>query len=308
MFAEKNWADSIFSFNRENWDYGQIKQTIFSGWFFVTNKLIILYGIPLDTEKSNAIKAEEIEKLAEDIMNYQLPQEVLLTCVSYKPDKRGRFYKWFDNLDKENPSQKIIKSFAPLKDYELSNFVSQEAKDLNLDSKVVEALIHKVWNNQFRLESEVDKLRYWKKYYWEEITTKVVEDVCFWMIEEDIFQLLDLALTKPKSAVEFVQSLQDDWLDRNAVNGSFAWGLRNYLLVLDYADHWITDAKQISSELRQNPWAIMNITKKLSLLKEKRSLIETLFKSIVDIDYDIKNGSAQSESYFFTIKKVLLQN
>jgi DNA polymerase III delta subunit len=77
-------------------------------------------------------------------MNYPLPQEVLLTCVSYKPDKRGRFYKWFDNLDKENPSQKIVKSFAPLKDYELSNFVSQEAKDLNLDSKVVEALIHKV--------------------------------------------------------------------------------------------------------------------------------------------------------------------
>ena len=229
-------------------------------------------------------------------------------CVSYKPDKRGRFYKWFDNLDKENPSQKIIKSFAPLKDYELSNFVLQEAKDLNLDSKVIEALIHKVWNDQFRLESEIDKLRYWKKYYWEGITTKVVEDVCFWMIEEDIFQLLDLALTKPESAVKFVQSLQDDGLDRNAVNGSFAWWLRNYLLVLDYADHWITDAKHIASELKQNPWAIMNITKKLSLLKEKRNLIETIFKSIVDIDYDIKNGNAQSESYFFTIKKVLLQN
>ena len=308
MFAEKNWADSVFSFNRENWDYGQIKQILFSGWFFVTNKLVILCGVPLDTEKSNAIKAEEIEKIAEDIMNYSLPNEVLLICVSYKPDKRGRFYKWFDNLDKENPSQKIIKSFTPLKDYELLNFVSQEAKDLNLDWRVIETLVHKVWNDQFRLESEIDKLRYWKKYYWEEITTKVVEDVCFWMIEEDIFQLLDLALTKPKSAVEFVQSLQDDWLDRNAVNGSFAWGLRNYLLVLDYADHWITDAKQISSELRQNPWAIMNIAKKLSLLKEKRSLIETLFKSIVDIDYDIKNGNAQSESYFFTIKKVLLQN
>jgi DNA polymerase III delta subunit len=105
---------------------------------------VILYGVPLDTEKSNAIKAEEIEKIAEDLMNYSLPNEVLLVCVSYKPDKRGRFYKWFDNLDKENPSQKIIKSFSSLKDYELLNFVSQEAKDLNLDSKVIETLIHKV--------------------------------------------------------------------------------------------------------------------------------------------------------------------
>ena len=308
MFAEKNGKDSIFSFNRENRDYGQIKQTIFSGGFFVTNKLIILYGIPLDTEKSNAIKAEEIEKLAEDIMNYPLPSEVLLICVSYKPDKRGRFYKWFDKLDKDNPSQKIVKSFAPLKDYELSNFVSQESKDLNLDSKVVEILIHKVWNDQFRLESEIDKLRCRKKYYNDEITPKVVDEVCFGMIEEDIFQLLDLALTDTKSAVQFIQWLQDDGLDRNAVNGSFAWWLRNYLFVLDYADHWITDSKQIASELKQNPWTIMNITKKLSLLKEKRNLIQNLFKSIVDVDYDIKNGNAQPESYFFAIKKVLLQN
>ena len=308
MFAEKNGKDSIFSFNRENWDYGQIKQTIFSGGFFVTNKLIILYGIPLDTEKSNAIKAEEIEKLAEDIMNYPLPGEVLLICVSYKPDKRGRLYKRFDRLDKDNPSQKIIKSFAPLKDYELSNFVAQESKDLNLDLKVVETLVHKVWNDQFRLESEIDKLRYRKKYYNDEITPKVVDEVCFGMIEEDIFQLLDLALTDTKSAVQFIQWLQDDGLDRNAVNGSFAWWLRNYLFVLDYADHWITDSKQIASELKQNPWAIMNITKKLSLIKEKRNLIQNLFKSIVDIDYDIKNGNAQPEGYFFTIKKVLLQN
>ena len=308
MFAEKNGKDSIFSFNRENWDYGQIKQTIFSGGFFVTNKLIILYGIPLDTEKSNAIKTDEIEKLVEDIMNYPLPSEVLLICVSYKPDKRGRFYKRFDKLDKDNPSQKILKSFAPLKDYELSKFVSEESKDLNLDSKVIETLIHKVWNDQFRLESEIDKLRYRKKYYNDEITPKVIDEVCFGMIEEDIFQLLDLALTDTKSAIKFVQWLQDDGLDWNAVNGSFAWWLRNYLFVLDYADHWITDSKQIASELKQNPWAIMNITKKLSFLKEKRNLIQNLFKSIVDIDYDIKNGNAQPESYFFTIKKVILQN
>lgn len=308
MFAEKNGNDSIFSFNRENRDYGQIKQAIFSGGFFVTNKLIILYGIPLDTEKSNAIKAEEIEKLTEDIMNYPLPSEVLLICASYKPDKRGRFYKRFDKLDKDNPSRKIIKSFASLKDYELSNFVSQESKDLNLNPKVVETLIHKVWNDQFRLESEIDKLRYRKKYYNDEITPKVVDEVCFGMIEEDVFQLLDLALTDTKSAVQFVQWLQDDGLDWNAVNGSFARWLRNYLFVLDYADHWITDSRQIASELKQNPWAVMNITKKISLLKEKRNLIQNLFKSIVDIDYDIKSGNAQPESYFFTIKKVLLQN
>ena len=307
MFAEKNGADSIFSFNRENRDYGQIKQTIFSWGFFVTSKLVILYGIPLDTEKSNAIKAEDIEKLAEDIMNYQLPSEVLLICVSYKPDKRGRFYKRFDKLNKDNPSQKIVKSFMLLKDFELSNFVAQKSKDLNLNSQVIQTLINKVWNDQFRLVSEIDKLRYRKNYYGEEITSKVVDEVCFGLMEEDIFKLLDLALTDTKSAIKFIQWLQDDGLDRNALNGSFAWWLRNYLFVIDYADHWVMDSKLIANELKQNPRAMANITKKLSLLKEKRNLIQNLFKSIVDIDYDIKSGNAQPESYFLTIKKVLLQ-
>ena len=311
-FAEKYWSESIFSFNRENRDYGQIKQTIFSWGFFVTKKLVILYGIPLDTEKSNAIKIEEIEKLSDEIIDYPLPNEVVLVCVSYKPDKRGRFYKRFDKLDKDNPpknpSQKILKSFTPLKDYELSNFVAQQSKDLNLNSKAIETLIHKVWNDQFRLESEIDKLRHWKKYYNSEITTKVIDEICFGMIDEDIFQLLDLVLTDSKSAIKFIQWLQDDGLDWNAINASFAWWLRNYLFILDYADHWITDSKLIASELKQKPWAISNITKKLKLLKEKRKLIKTLFKSIVDIDYDIKNGNTQPETYFFTIKKVLLQN
>lgn len=307
MFAEKNGSDSIFSFNRENRDYGQIKQTIFSWWFFVTNKLVILYWVPLDTEKSNTIKADEIEKIADDIMNNNLPSEVLLICVCYKPDKRGRFYKWFDKIDKENPSQKIIKSFSLLKDQELFGFVSQESKDLGLSSKSIDTLLSKVWNDQFRLSSEIDKLRYRKSFYWEEITPDVVNNVCFWMVEWDTFQLLDLILTNPESSVKYIQRLQDDWLDWNAINWSFAWWLRNYLFVLDYADHWITDSKRIASELKQNPRAISNIIRKLPLLKEKRDLIISLFKNIVDIDYDIKSGNAYPENYFFTIKKVLLQ-
>ena len=153
-FAEKNGSESIFVFNRENWDYSQIKQTIFSGWFFVTNKLIILEWIPLDTDKSNVIKADEIERLAEDIMGYPLPSEVLLICVSYKPDKRSRFYKRFDG-------NATVKLFPPLSEHELPVFIGQEWKDLNLSSATIGALIKKVWNDQFRLASEIDKLRFW---------------------------------------------------------------------------------------------------------------------------------------------------
>lgn len=308
VFSEKNGWDSVFSFNRENRDYNQIKQIIFGWWLFVSNKLVILYGVPLDTEKSNVISVAETEKLVDDIMGLNIPSGVLIVCVSYKPDKRNRFYKWIDKLNKENPSEKIIKSFDVLSRRELFDFVTQESSDLNLNSDVVEFLVQKVWYDQFRLCSEIEKLRYWKKYYEKEITVDALDEVCFWLVEEDVFQVLDLILTDPKSALRIIQWFQDDGLDRNALNGSLLWWLRNYLFVLDYAEYWPIDSKSMAANLKQNPWILWNVVKKLPLLKEKRELIQKLFKNVVDIDYDIKNGNAYPESYFFTIKKILLSN
>jgi hypothetical protein len=57
------------------------------------------------------------------------------------------------------------------------------------------------------------------------------------MIDEDVFKLLDLAITKPEAAVKSIKSMQESGIDWNALNGSFAWGLRNYMFVLDYAEH-----------------------------------------------------------------------
>lgn len=307
-FRERNWSESVFHFNRENRDYGIIKQTIFSGWFFVTNKLVVLEWLPQDTEKSNTIKAEELEKISEDLMNLSIPKEVLILCVSYKPDKRWRFYKRIEKTNKENSSQELIKSFDLLKDYELTKFVADEWKDLNLSKDLVDLLVRKVWNDQFRLASEIDKLRYWKKYYWKEITSDIIDEVCFGIIDEDVFKLLDLSLTNPKEAVKSIQTIQDMWTDWNAINWSFVRWLRNYLFVLDYAEHWITDSKQIAADLKQNPWVISNIIKKLPQIKAKKDMINSLFEEVLNIDYDIKSWNAQPSSYYFTIKKVILRD
>ena len=140
------------------------------------------------------------------------------------------------------------------------------------------------------------------------VTSDIVNEICFGMVEEDVFQLLDFVLTDSKSAISFVQKLENDWLDWNALNWSLMWWLRNYLLVLDYEEYWITFSKEIASELKQNPWVIWNVVKKLPLLRKKKKLIESLFKNVVDIDCQIKNGEAQVENYFITIKKVLLSS
>jgi DNA polymerase III delta subunit len=56
--------------------------------------LVILFGLPLDTEPTNKLKVDQFEKLSEDIIATPIADDTILICVSYKPDKRGRFYKW----------------------------------------------------------------------------------------------------------------------------------------------------------------------------------------------------------------------
>jgi hypothetical protein len=43
------------------------------------------------------------------------------------------------------------------------------------------------------------------------------------MMDEDVFKLLDLAITKPEMAVKSIKSMQESGIDWNALNGSFAW-------------------------------------------------------------------------------------
>lgn len=297
-FQEKNWNDSVFIFNSENWDYAQVKQTIFGWWFFSTNKLVIVYGAPLDTEKSNTLKADEVEKLTEDLVNLSFPMETLLVLVSYKPDKRWRLYKQIQSE----------KDFPLLKDFELKTFVRDESKDLWLSLDVIDKLIEKIWDDQYRLVAEIDKLRYWKKVNQKDIDCSAVENVCFGMVEDDVFKLLDLMLNDSKDAVKFLSSLQEKWMDWNELNGSLMRWLRNYVLILDYAKHWIKDSKIIAADLKQNPWVIWNLVKKLSVLQKNEKKVQTLFSQLVEVDYEIKNGLTLPEMYYHTIKIVLLNN
>jgi DNA polymerase III delta subunit len=93
-FAQKFGADSVFSYNSENREAVAIKQNLYGGGLFVSKKLIVLFGLPLDSESTNKLKEEQYSKLAEDIViANHIPEDTILICVSYKPDKRARFYK-----------------------------------------------------------------------------------------------------------------------------------------------------------------------------------------------------------------------
>jgi DNA polymerase III delta subunit len=93
-FAEKFGAECVFSYTSENRDTGIIKQNLYGGGFFSSKKLIFLFGLPIDTETTNKLKADQREKLSEELISANhILEDTIVICISYKPDKRGKFYK-----------------------------------------------------------------------------------------------------------------------------------------------------------------------------------------------------------------------
>jgi DNA polymerase III delta subunit len=138
-FAQKFGADSIFTYHTENRNPGEIKQNLCGGGLFITKKLIILQGIPLDTTTTNKLKEEQYSKLTEEMIatTIGVPSDTILICVSYTPDKRGRFYK---RITKEGQ----IKEFRPLDKNGLKLFVKQQLKDIEIVSPALETFLKKV--------------------------------------------------------------------------------------------------------------------------------------------------------------------
>ncbi|MDR0650995.1 MAG: hypothetical protein LBG59_06455 [Candidatus Peribacteria bacterium] len=138
-FAQKFGAESVFTYHSENRNPGEIKQNLYGGGLFITKKLIILQGIPLDTTTTNKLREEQYGTLTEEIMTTAIgiPSDTILICVSHTPDKRGRFYKW---ITKEGQ----LKVFTPLDKNEVKRFVKQQTEDLELSSSALETFLKKV--------------------------------------------------------------------------------------------------------------------------------------------------------------------
>lgn len=98
-----------------------------------------MQGIPVDTTSTNKLKEEQYSKLTEEIMAHSLgiPNDTILICISYTPDKRGRFYK---RITKEGQ----VKEFRLLDKNGLRRFIKQQTEDLNLDPSALETLVKKV--------------------------------------------------------------------------------------------------------------------------------------------------------------------
>ena len=233
-FTQKFGNDSVSFFHVENWDEWKAKQSIYGWGLFSTKTLTVIDGLPTWTDRFG-FTISQVENFIDEFLKkkWEIPAENLLVFANSKPDKRSRLYKFL----KDNAN---IKEFKTMDNAWLKVYIKQELWNLKISDSVLQKFIQKVWVELYRINSEIDKLKYYCEYNsLSEITENLVDEVVFWLVDSQVFELLDYLLKDKTKAIKFLQKMQDQWLNRNAISGVLYWSLRLYITVYHFAKNGI---------------------------------------------------------------------
>ena len=299
-FSQKFGQDSVSFFHVENWDEWKVKQSIYWGGLFSTKSLTVLDGLPVWTDRF-WFTVSQVEKFVEEFLKkkWEIPADNLLVFTSSKPDKRSRLYKFL----KDNAN---IKEFNLLNEYWLNSHIKQNLWNIKITDVVLKKFVQKVWWELYRINSEIDKLKTYCEYHsLLEINEKLIDDIVFWFVDSQVFELLDYLFKDKIKAMKFLQKMQDQGLNRNAISGVLYWGLRLYITVFHFAKNGITDLKTIASKTWINSYSLHQNVKNIPLIQKNWTKLENMYKKLIELDFDIKNGKAEEESFWLETKKLI---
>lgn len=292
-FLEKYWEDSLFEFNGQNWDLGQIKQALYASGLFVSKKMVVLYGIPKDSDEANTLASDKIDRFFDDFLKNKdlIAEDTLVLLVSRKPDKRTKAYKRF--LEHAQ-----IKEYPLYKEIQLKSFIKSELAPLKVAEAELSHFLLKIGNDMFRLHNEAQKLKLWLEARGQtEITISSIDEFCFGKLEQDSFEIFDHLFTDPTSTVKIFEKLQDEGRNRNEVIWLLTWWLKIYLTLLDFDQRGISSGKEIIAETKLHPFVINKNLKHLPALRLHREFLIKFFKQLIELESQIKSGK-KSDLYF----------
>jgi len=275
--------------------------SVFGGGLFSTKKLVIVHGLPLDTDVDNKITAEQTNGFIDTFLAREgnVSPDVLLIFVSYKPDKRSRLYKFLK--DKAQ-----IKTFGSLKWIQYKIFVKEQLGDMVAADDVLDQIVLKVGYDLYRLESETKKLILrCQANSCKKLDQKIVDNVVYGQVEINSFLFFDNFLTNKRATWRILEKMQQSGADIYQTAGMLYRGLKLYLFLLDLWEQWIQDSKMIAQKIKYHPFAVSKNLKNISSIKNKEWEIKAFYKELVFLDYDIKIGKFPSEWFWLELKKMI---
>lgn len=287
VFKQKYQSSNIYIFWEWNFNLDNIKQALLWWWLFDDKKFIIIKWAPKDSyTKINTSNLDSLNNfLQKNIEN--INKENVVVFISYKPDKRTKFYKFLS----KNSDVKEHKLFNEKK---LLEYIE---KTFWVNNDLAKYILEKIGNNLFNIHNELEKILKIN----DKITKELIDKYVNISIEQDSFWLLD-NLQNQKKFIEKLNNLQQNKEDFFKILWLLYWNLRNIILVLEQKQAWLS-SKEIASKIGAHPFVVWKILKNYN----NSSNFKKLFSNLIDIDYSIKNWKIDSSLWYLYLKKVFLE-
>lgn len=246
-------------------------QSVTAQPFLVSKKLVIVNNPSEKTELAEFL----LEKSGE------VPETTDLVIVEGKLDKRKAYYKGLKKLSNGEECN-------PLDDHAIADWLVKTAKEkgLALTKSQAQKIINRAGNDQWRLDSELEKLSVHDK-----LTDELIENLVELSPQETIFNLLDsLAAGNSKKALELYEGLRKQQLDPHYVMSMLAWQMDN-ILIVGFAGS--RSDNQIAKEAKMNPYVVQK-TRSLTRRLNKKSL-ENAVVLLTKTDEKLKSSTTSAD-------------
>ena len=219
----------------------------------------------------------------------QLPSENVVVFISYKPDKRTKFYKFLV----KNPLVQV-KEFKLLNSKQLLKYL---VENYPISSNDAQYLVERVGTNLYMLHNELMKILKISP----KITKDLIDKYVIKNVQQDAFALVD-NLQNSQKVLEILNNLEQMGEDFFKVLGLLYWNLKNTILIKEQQS-LNEDSKTIASKLGVHPFVVAKTLKgtyDIAFLKD-------IFHKLIDLDYNIKTGKIASELGYLYLKKILVR-
>jgi len=302
-FIQKYDSKDFFSFRAENIEPQTIASLLMWWGLFDEKKLIVIYGLPKDSNKLNAIektKYDSLEKILTEHIDYISSSDDIVILVSYKPDKRGKLFKFISAKIKE---WKIKQELFPQKNTRgLTTYIKNT---LSCDDSMAKNILDKTGSDMQYIHNEISKLKVLQDVG--KLTKIIIDDVNQYITdsnETDSFKLLDAMKSNKEESLKIIDKLKKNSEDIHGIIGLIYWHIRSALLVMDQKIQWVDSSKIIASTLKLHPFVVSKILKAYN--QEDIVPLLWLHKEMINLDYGIKSGQINKSFAYLELKKNIL--
>jgi len=284
----KKYSGNIYTFWEWNFFIDKIQELFLWWWLFDNTKFIIIKWVPKDIY--TYISDWELEKLQsflERNINF-LNQNDLIVFVSYKPDKRTKFYKFLTKQESIKIEQYDI--------FDEKHLIEYLKKTFYLTDELVYYVIEKTWTNLFNIHNELEKILKISN----NITKELIDKYVNVNIQQDSFALLD-NIKNTNKTIHILDNLQKNNEEFFKILWLLYWNIKNIILIFEQKNLGY-DLKQIATNIWAHPFVVLKTLK----LHKDSIVFEILFKKLINLDYSIKSWEIDEKLWFLYLKKIFL--